>query len=445
MMRLDRRSVDHQHLDREILALAVPAFFTLIAEPLYVLADTAVVGHLGTAELAGVAAASLVLTTGYWLCVFLAFGTTAAVARLLGAGQNRAAAHTAVQALWLGLLIGIPLAALGYLFTEPALGLVGVDGTAREFALLYFRISLLGVPALLVSLASVGYLRGSKRVRIPLGVAIISNVVNLALEIGLIYGLGYGVGASALATVVVQLAAAAVYATVVTRAAVVQGAGLRPDRHAIRAAGSDGWLLFLRTLSLRGAFFILTAATARLGEVELAAQQIAMQIWTLLALSLDSLEVASQTLVGQALGAGSATSAQLAARRTLRWGVGVGCAAAVLVLALRSWLPYIFTDDPAVISLASFLLLWVALTQPLGGPAFVFDGILVGSGDLSFLARAMAAISMIVIVGEPIVLWLGGGIGWLWAVFTVFMATRVVVLGRRIASDRWAVTGATRR
>jgi putative MATE family efflux protein len=439
------KGLERDSLDREILALAVPAFFTLIAEPLYVLADTAVVGHLGTPQLAGVAAASAVLTTLYWLCVFLAFGTTASVARLLGAGQHRAAAHTAVQALWLGFAIGVPLALGGYLLTDPLLSLIGVEDAARQYAHEYFRISLLGVPALLVSLASVGYLRGSKRVWIPLAVAITSNVVNLTLEIVLIYGFGYGVGASALATVVVQLGAAAVYAAVVVRAAVRQGAGLRPDRRAIRSAGSDGTLIFFRTLSLRGAFFVLTAATARLGEVELAAQQIAMQVWTLLALSLDSLEVASQTLVGQALGGGSADRAQRAARRTLRWGTGVGCTAALLVFALHGWLPHIFSEDPEVVSLASYLLVWVAISQPLGGPAFVLDGILIGAGDLAFLARAMAAISVIVIVGEPIVLWLGGGIGWLWAVFTVFMAARVVVLGRRAMTNRWAVTGATRR
>ncbi len=129
----------------------------------------------------------------------------------------------------------------------------------------------------------------------------------------------------------------------------------------------------------------------------------------------------------------------------MRWGTGVGWTAALIVFALHSWLPHLFSDDPAVVSLASFLLVWVAISQPLGGPAFVLDGILVGAGDLAFLARAMAAISLIVIVGEPIVLWLGGGIGWLWAVFTVFMAARVVVLGRRATTNRWAVTGATRR
>jgi putative MATE family efflux protein len=197
-------------------------------------------------------------------------------------------------------------------------------------------------------------------------------------------------------------------------------------------------------LFLRAAFFVLTAAAARLGEIELAAQQIAMQIWALLALALDSLEVAAQTLVGQALGAGFADSAQLAARRTLRWGTGVGCAAGVLVFALHDVIPHLFSDDPAVTSLASFLLLWVAISQPLGGPAFVFDGILVGSGDLKYLAKAMAAICLVMIIGEPIVLWLGGGMGWLWAVFIVFMVVRVVVLGRRAASNRWAITGATR-
>ena len=440
MARADRAAP----LDRQILALAVPAFFTLIAEPLYVLADTAVVGHLGTPQLAGVAAATTILVTGYSLCIFLAMGTTAAVARLLGAGQREAAAHAAVQAVWLGLVIGIALAALGYALTDPLLFLVGVDGAARDFAVEYLRISLVGVPALLVSLACVGYLRGGKRVWIPLVVAVVSNMINLALELFLIYGRGYGVGASAFATVVVQLAAAAVYTAVVVRAAVSEGAALRPDRHAIRSAGSDGWLLFLRTLFLRGAFFVLTAAAARLGEIELAAQQIAMQIWALLALALDSLEVATQTLVGQALGGGSASDAQIAGRRTLRWGTGVGTAAGLVVLALHSVIPHLFSDDPAVTSLASFLLVWVAMSQPLGGPAFVLDGILVGSGDLVFLARAMAGICLVMIVGEPIVLWLGGGMGWLWAVFIAFMVVRVVVLGRRAASNRWAVTGATR-
>jgi putative MATE family efflux protein len=432
-------------LDREIFSLAVPAFFTLIAEPLYLLADTAVVGHLGTPELAGVAAASTILVTGYSLCIFLAFGTTAAVARLLGAGQQQAAAHTAVQALWLGLWIGIVLSGLGYAFAEPLMSLIGVENEAREFALVYFRISLLGVPALLVSLASVGYLRGSKRVRVPLAVAIGASITNLVLEVVLIYGLGFGVGASAATTVVVQLTAASIYAAVVVRTAATRGAGLRPDRRALRSAGSDGWLLFLRTLVLRGAFFTVTAAAARLGEIDLAAQQIAFQIWAALALALDSLEVSAQTLVGEALGEGSRHDARRAARRTLRWGTAFGIGAGLFVLALAPFLAQLFTDDEAVVSLATFLLLWVAVSQPLSGPAFVLDGILVGAGDLRFLAGAMAAVCSIVLIGAPVVLALGGGIGWLWAVFTVFMAMRVVVLGQRAASDRWEVTGATRR
>jgi putative MATE family efflux protein len=431
MVRADRAAT----LDREILALAVPAFFTLIAEPLYVLADTAVVGHLGTPQLAGVAAATTILVTGYSLCIFLAMGTTAAVARLLGAGQREAAAHAAVQALWLGVAIGIPLALLGLAFTEPLLSLIGVEDTARTYAYEYFRISLLGVPALLVALASVGYLRGSKRVWIPLTVAVTSNVVNLVLELVLIYGLGYGVGASALATVVVQLGRHRCMRWS-SCAAVVEGAGMRPDRHAIRSAGSDGWLLFLRTLFLRGAFFVLTAATApRRDRARRAADRDA---------DLDAARALTRLARGcradargEALGGGLAARAHLAARRTLRWGTGVGFAAALLVLALHNVLPYIFTDDPAVISLASFLLVWVAISQPLGGPAFVLDGILVGSGDL--LPRRACAISAHLIVGEPIVLWLGG-IGWLWAVPT--SSWRPCPRARaQDGEQRWAVTG----
>ncbi|MGH9111570.1 MAG: MATE family efflux transporter, partial [Acidimicrobiales bacterium] len=195
----DRRRFRSPH-DREIATLAVPAFGALIAEPLYVLADTAVVGHLGTPQLGGLAVASSVLLTLYAVFIFLAYGTTAAVSRLLGAGDEREAAHQAVQSMWLALVIGVGVAAVGAALSGPLVSLMGADGAVRTNALIYLRISLVGVPAMLVVMAGAGYLRGLQDTRTPLAVAIGSGLLNLALELGMIYGFGLGIGASAVST-----------------------------------------------------------------------------------------------------------------------------------------------------------------------------------------------------------------------------------------------------
>ena len=223
--------------DREIARLAVPAFGALLAEPLYVLADTAVVGHLGTAQLGGLAVASAILLAAYSLCIFLAYGTTASVARLLGAGDEREAAHLGVQGLWLAAIVGMSLAVGGLLVSAELVSLFGADGEVAGFALTYFRISLIGMPFLLVSLAGTGYLRGVQDTRSPLVIAVVSSTVNLILELLLVFGLGLGVGASAAATVVVQIGAGLVYIRAVLIPARRLGASVLPDPSTLRMLG----------------------------------------------------------------------------------------------------------------------------------------------------------------------------------------------------------------
>ncbi|HEX6166145.1 MAG TPA: MATE family efflux transporter, partial [Acidimicrobiales bacterium] len=285
--------------DREIARLALPAFGALIAEPLYVLTDTAIVGHLGTPQLGGLAVASTILLTLYAVFIFLAYGTTAAVSRLLGAGDEREAAHQAVQSLWLAALIGLGVVATGLAAAEPLVGLMGAEGAVRENALIYLRISLLGVPAMLVVLAGTGYLRGLQDTRTPLVVAVTTAGVNLVVEVVLIYGLDQGIGASALATVVAQTLAAAVYLSRIGRAVAALGVGLRPHAPSLRRLGAVGRDLLVRTAALRAALVVATAVATRLGTVEVAAHQVAFEIWSFLALGLDAIAIAGQAMVGR--------------------------------------------------------------------------------------------------------------------------------------------------
>lgn len=150
----------HSPYDREIARLAVPALGALVAEPLYVLADTAIVGHLGTRPLAGVAVAGVVLAAAFAVCNFLAYSTTAVVARRLGAGQRREAAALAVDACWLAAGLGLVLAALGVVLAPTVVDAMGASAGARPYAVTYLRISALGAPVHLLALAGAGFLRG---------------------------------------------------------------------------------------------------------------------------------------------------------------------------------------------------------------------------------------------------------------------------------------------
>jgi len=433
-----------QPQDREILRLAVPALGALAAEPLYILADTAVVGRLGTPELGGLAVASTIILTGYGLFIFLAYGTTASVARLLGAGDPRRAAHQAVQGMWLALVIGGVLAILGLALAEPLVGAMGAAKDVRPHALTYLRISLLGVPPLLVTLAGTGYFRGLQNTRTPLVVVVIASIANLVIELVLIFGLGVGIAGSAWATVIAQVGSAAAYVYWVAGDVRTRDVSVRPDWAAIRRAAVVGRDLFVRTISLRLALTVATAVAARIGTVDLGAHQVAFELWNFLALVLDSIAIAGQAIIGRLLGAGSAEEARAAGRRMIEWGVGAGLVFAVLIAATRPLLPGVFTNDTEVVALASFLLWFVAVMQPVNGAVFVLDGVLIGAGDMRYLAWAMFVSAVAFIPAVAAILVLDLGIGWLWAALGLLMVVRLVTLGARFGGTAWAVLGAER-
>lgn len=431
---LARRS---QH-DRDIVRLAVPAFAALAAEPLYVLADTAVVGRIGTPELAGLAVASAVLLTFHSLSIFLAYGTTASVARRLGAGDRAGAAGDAMQSMWLALSLAAVAVVAGAAFAEPLLRALGADGEVLDHGLLYLRISLLGLPALLLTLAGTGWLRGIQDTRTPVVVALGTALANLLLESILVFGLGFGIGASAASTVLVQWVGAAVYTRSVLRGAASEGVGLRPHLARIGALARIGRDLIVRTAALRASLLIATAVAARLGTIDLAAHQISFEVWSFLALSLDAVAIAGQALVGNHLGAGRAAVARAAGNRMLAWGAALGVIASIAVLASRGVLPSAFTEDRAVRDLTAFILLWVGALQPINGIVFTLDGLLIGAGDQRYLARSMVAALACFAPAAALVLLLDLGIGWLWAALGVLMVARLATLATRWRTDTWA-------
>ncbi|MEU3292128.1 MATE family efflux transporter [Streptomyces longwoodensis] len=437
------QSLRRRH-DREIVTLAVPAFGALVAEPLFVMADSAIVGHLGTAQLAGLGVASALLTTAVSVFVFLAYATTAAVARRMGAGDLQAAIRQGMDGIWLALLLGAAVIVV-VLPTAPALvGLFGASDTAAPYATTYLRISSLGIPAMLTVLAATGVLRGLQDTRTPLYVAVGGFVANAALNAGLVYGAGLGIAGSAWGTVIAQCGMAAVYLVVVVRGARRHGASLRPDAAGIRASAQAGAPLLVRTLSLRAILMIATAVAARLGDADIAAHQIILSLWSLLAFALDAIAIAGQAIIGRYLGAGDADGARAACRRMVQWGVAVGVVLGALVVVSRPVFLTLFTSDAAVQDAALPALVIVALSQPVSGIVFVLDGVLMGAGDGPYLAWAMLVTLAVFAPVAFLVPVFGGGLTALWAAMTLMMIVRMVTLWLRSRSGRWIVTGATR-
>lgn len=434
----------HQH-DREILRLAVPAFGALIAEPMFLLADTAIVGRLGTRPLGGLGVAGQALTTVVNLCVFLAYGTTAAVARQIGAGRTRDAVRQGVDGLWLALTLGAVLIAAGWPLVPGIVHLFGASPGVTPYAVTYLRISLFGVPGMLVVLAGTGVLRGLQDAVTPLVVAVAMFVGNGVLNGVFVLVLGWGIAGSAWGTVLAQTAGAAAYLVAVARGARRHGAPLRPDLAGLRSAATAGVALVVRTATLRVVLVVATAVATRMGDVEIAAHQVATQVWSLLSFAMDAIAIAGQAITGRYLGASDVAGARAATRRMVEWGIGCGVLFAVLVIAARPVLPGLFTTDPQVRALLMSVLWIVAAAQPLAGLVFVLDGVLIGAGDQRYLAVAGLLTMVAYLVAAYAVHVMDGGLVALWLAFCVWMLARGVTLGVRAYGDAWLVTGAVRR
>jgi putative MATE family efflux protein len=417
-----------------------------VAEPLFLLADSAIVGHLGVAQLAGVGLATAVLHTAVGLMVFLAYSTTPAVARAMGDGQPGKALAAGRDGVWLALLLGALLAVAGFLAADPLIGLLGAEGEVRRFAVDYLRWSMPGLVAMLLIFAGTGLLRGLQDTRTPLVVATAGFALNIVLNLWLVYGLDWSVTGSAAGTSLAQWAMAAVYLVMVKRNAAIHGVSLLPSWSGMRSMTRVGSWLMLRTLSLRIAILATVLVVTAQGAANLAAHQLAMTIFSFLAFALDALAIAAQALIGKELGASNPGRARLLTETMTRWGLGFGVVTGAMLAVAAPWAGALFTSDPEVQSVLAIALWVLAAGQPIAGYVFVLDGVLIGAGDARYLALA-GVVNLAVYVPLLIAVSLShavgaAGLAWVWAAFALaYMAARAVTLGLRARSDRWMVLG----
>lgn len=434
-------------LNRDILRLAIPALGSLVAEPLFLLVDSALVGHLGVAPLAGLGIASAVLQTIVGLMVFLAYATTPAVARRFGAGDPTRAVSVGIDGMWLALGMGAILALAGYLTTPLLVGLFGATPEVARDAETYLGISMWGLPAMLIVFAATGLLRGMQDTVTPLWIAALGFGANALLNWLFIYGLGWGIGGSAFGTVVAQWGMVAAYVIVIGRLARRHDASIRPHRDGVRGSARSGGWLFLRTVSLRAALLATVFVATTLGTEELAGWQVAFTIFSTAAFALDALAIAAQALIGKGLGAGAPDEVQRTLRRTVAWGAWFGVVVGALIAALSGVIGLLFTGEAALAALVMPALLVLAAAQPVCGVVFVLDGVLIGAGDAKYLAIAgvLNLVPFVPALGILAVVGVGGAAGLAClavAFFGVYMLARLATLGVRVRGVDWMSAGA---
>jgi MATE family, multidrug efflux pump len=397
-----------------IPALAAPALVVLAAEPLYLLVDTAVVGNLGTVPLGG-------LAVGGGLLAYVG------------------AVTEGVQATWLAAGLGLVLAVAFQVLAGPLTRLLaGGAGPVAAAGEQWLRVASPGLPLLLIALAGNGWLRGVQDLRRPVGYVLGGSLVSLVLCPLLVQPAGLGLVGSALANVAGQAVAAGFFGRALARELTRQGIPWRPRWAALREQLVLGRDLLVRAAVLQFAFAAAAAVVARSGTAQLAAHQIALQLWMFLALVLDAYAIAAQTLVGQALGGDRVDDARATARRVSAWGLGTGIVVGGVLLALRPVLPPLFTDDPAVLAQAAVVWWFLALMQPLAGVVFALDGVLMGAGDAGYLRTVTLGSALLGFV--PLSL-LSGRLDWglagVWSGLTLFIVLRLVAVAVRVAGDGW--------
>lgn len=419
----------HRH-DRAILGLAIPAVGSLAIDPLISLIDTAFVGRLGAAELGALGVNSAVFAFTFVIFNFLAYGTTPQIGRAVGRGDREQAGRITLQALSLALIVGTVATAALLLLAKPILGLMGATGPLFEPAYTYLSIRAFAGPAVLIMTAAHGVYRGFQDTKTPFYVSILLNLINLILDPLLIFVLGFGIAGAAAATLIAQWTAALVFLwlILVRHRDTFAVPRILPRLSELLPLLQVGGHLLIRTGSLIATMTLATAIATRLGIVEVAAHQVAYQLWGFLALILDALAVAGQALLARYIGEGAPQEARAAGNRLLQWGLGIGLILGALFWLSRNILPALFTNDPATIAAVVPIFTFVAVLQPINGLVFVWDGLFMGAQSFRYLARAMVISAAVAVPLLFATLYFGWGLAGVWWAITAMMLTRTLTL-----------------
>lgn len=408
-----------------LVSMSFPVLLSLVAEPLTGLFDTAFISRLGSVPLAAVGVGTTALSCLYWAFNFLGIGTQTEVANAYGKQDISRARQFGTLALLLSGIIGVLLIGIVYPFSSKIVSLMGATGNLHNQAVDYFQIRLLGAPAVLISIASFGVLRGLQDMRTPMKIAVGLNTINIVLDAVLIFGLGpvpaLGVAGAAMASTISQWIGA-IWAVMAVNAGFGFSSGIRiKDGQKLFLIGGD---LFVRTGMIALFMLLTTRAATLMGQDSGAAHQAIRQSWIFTILLLDAYAISGQSLVGYFMGNQWLVQARRVAKVVCLWSLGIGLLLGFTMYAAQGLVAHLLVP---VTAREVFGPAWVVTcaVQPLNALAFGTDGILWGASDFKFLrnvatAATLGGISALYLVDEN----LPGALTWIWVITGFWIVAR---------------------
>jgi MATE family, multidrug efflux pump len=418
---------------RRIWRLAGPIIFSNVTVPLLGAVDTAVVGHLpDPALIGGVAIGATIFTFTYWAFGFLRMGTTGFVAQAFGAGDESELKAVVLRALLLALGIGALIVALQWPILKLSLWLFGASTAVEAYAATYFAVRIWGAPAALINYAVLGWLLGVQNARLAFLTQLFMNGLNMALAVLFVMGFGWGIQGVAAATLIAEIAGAALGLWLLWGSVRRRGGGWPWAR--LNAPGRMAALLkvnldiLIRTLCLMFAFAYFTAKSAGMGDAVLAANAILQHLQAIMAYGLDGFAHAAEMLVGAAIGARDRAGLRAAVRTAAVWGFATAVLFAALYAVAGTVILGLFTEHEAVRAAARDFLPWAIASPFLSVWPFLLDGVFIGATRTAEMRNGMV-IALALYLGAASLFIPAWGNHGLWAAFFLFMAARAATLG----------------
>ena len=383
-------------IDKEILRIAVPAIVSNLTVPLLGLVDVAIAGHLGDASYIGaIAVGGMLFNMIYWMFGFLRMGTGGLTAQAYGQDNPQESMRVLLRSLAVAGAMAALLLALQYPIRLLAFTLIDASPEVREMATRYFHICIWGAPAILASYSLTGWFIGMQNSRIPMYVAILQNVVNIAASLFFVSALGMKVAGIAAGTLIAQ------YAGLLTACIfwwrkyglLREHARKAPlfEHTAMKRFFSINRDIFVRTACIVAVTVFFTSTGAAHGDIILAVNTLLMQLFTLFSYIMDGFAYAGEALSGRYIGAADRRKFLQTVRHLFIWGTGAAALFTLLYAAGGENFLQLLTNDTAVIRASQEYFLW-ALAIPFAGfSAFLLDGICIGATATRVMLHAVAA------------------------------------------------------
>lgn len=420
-------------MNKQILRLAIPNILTNLSVPLLSSVDTAVVGHLDQIYYLGaIAIGSMIFNFIYWGFGFLRMGTTGLTSQAFGMKDDKEVAVNLYRPLLLSVVIGLLLIAFQYLLAEASFLIVDASHEVEKFAEEYFYIRIYAAPATLALYTFHGWFLGLQNAKYPMIILIGVNILNITFNLLFIYQFDMKSDGVALGTVMAQysglLVALILFIKTYRKYLKYLSISSLFDLTKLKTFFRVNTDIFIRTLTLVFVFSFFTAESATYGDEILAANTILLQLWVILAYSVDGFAFAAESLVGKFIGAKDKQMLTLSIKYIFAWGVGFG---SLLTLVYSFWgkeIILIYTSNSEVINIAVSFLIWAVISQTINSVSFIWDGIYIGATATSSMRDAMLVSGFLIFFPVYFLLESSFGNDALWLSLVLFMIARAIFL-----------------